>query len=81
MERLVLTAQVTWQNDKYVALIDRLALEGEGDTVRKAQDALITNFRAWVEVQDSTGRLEQTLAELGFPGVVEDTELQLEFLE
>ena len=81
MERLVLTARVVWEEGKYVARVDGLSLGGEGDSVERAQDELINNFRAWVEFQETSSRLEQSLAEAGFPGVDEDTELQLEFVE
>lgn len=79
MERLVLTARVSGEDGRYIARIDQLGLEGLGNSAREAQDELIYNLRAWIEVQDTTGGLEKALAEAGFPGVEEDTELQLEF--
>jgi hypothetical protein len=79
LERLVLTARVNWDDARYIARIDQLGLEAAGESVREAQDELIDNLRAWIEVQDTTGGLEKALAEAGFPGVGEDTELQLEF--
>lgn len=81
MEQLVLTARVVWEEGKYVAKVDGLSLEGGGSSVEQAQDELINNFRAWVELQETSSRLEHSLAEAGFPGVDEDTELQLEFVE
>ena len=38
-------------------------------------------MRNWIEMQDARSLLEEALAEAGFPGVEEDTELQLEFVE
>ena len=81
MERLVLTAQVAKQEDGYVARISQLALEGVGETVEEAQDQLIQAMRSWIETHDGQDSLEQALAQAGFPGVEEDTELHLEFGE
>jgi hypothetical protein len=81
LEQLILTARVVWEEDKYIAKVDGLALEGTGETMRQAQDELINNLRGWVEFQETSSRLEQALAEAGFPGVEEETELQLEFVE
>lgn len=81
MEPTVLTAKVVWQDGKYLAAIEALGLEGEGETVEAAQDELINQVRYWIEVQDAKSILEESLASAGFPGVEEDTELQLEFVE
>ena len=81
MEPTVLTAKVMWQDGRYLAAIEALGLEGEGETVEAAQDELINQVRYWIEVQDAKSILEEALANAGFPGVEEDTELQLEFVE
>ena len=81
METLVLTARVVYQEGTYIATVDQLSLEGTGDSARQAQDELIQVVRAWIEAQDGMDRLEQELASAGLPGVDEDTELQLEFVE
>ena len=81
METTVLTAKVVWQDGRYSATIEALGLVGEGDTLEAAQNDLINLMRNWIEVQDARSLLEQALAEAGFPGVEEDTELQLEFLD
>lgn len=81
MEPLLLTARVTDEDGKYVAKVDQLPLVGVGESVQEAQDELIKVMRVWIETNDGTDSLEQALAEAGFPGVAEDTELQLEFLE
>ena len=81
MEPTVLTARVVWQDGRYLAAIEALGLEGEGETVEAAQDELINQLRYWIEVQDAKSILEEALASAGFPGVEEDTELQLEFVE
>ena len=81
MEQLVLTARVTWDEDRFVARVDSLPLEGTGESVKEAQDELILAMRVWIESNDGTDTLAPLLADAGFPGVEEDTELQLEFVE
>ncbi len=81
METVVLTAKIDRIEDKYIARIDDLALVGEGESLEAAQDDLIQIMRAWIESHDGTDTLSGVLAEAGYPGVDEETELQLEFAE
>ena len=81
MEQLVLTARVAPEHGGYVARVERLPLEATGDSVREAQDELIQTMRSWIETHDGRDSLERVLAQAGFPGVDDDTELQLEFVE
>jgi hypothetical protein len=81
VKRLVLTARVAREEAGYVASLDQLPLKGTGASVREAQDDLIQAVRAWVETHDGRADLERVLEQAGFPGVAEDTELQLEFVE
>ena len=81
MEATVLTARVAWEDGRYLATIEALGLVGEGETLEAAQNDLINLVRNWIEIQDAKSVLEETLAEAGFPGVEEDTELQLEFVD
>ena len=81
MEATVLTARVAWEDGRYLATIEALGLAGEGETLEAAQNDLINLVRNWIEIQDAKSVLEETLAEAGFPGVEEDTELQLEFVD
>ena len=81
MESVMLTARVTWERDRFVAKVDQLQLESEGESVEEAQDLLIQMMRSWIEDNDGTDTLEELLAEAGFPDGAEDTELQLEFLD
>ena len=81
MENVLLTAKVDLLEDKYVARIDDLGLVGEGETLETAQDDLIQVMRAWIESHDGTDTLSKVLEDAGYPGVEEETELQLEFLE
>ncbi len=81
MESLLLTSQVVWEDEQYVARIQGLEVQGVGGSFEAAQDQLIQSFRTWIEFQESGSKLEQSLAEAGYPGVGETTELQLEFVE
>lgn len=76
-----MTAKVEWQDGIYLASIESLGITAEGETVEAAQNELISLVRNWIEVQDARSMLEDTLAQAGFPGVGEETELQLEFME
>ena len=78
---MVLTARVTWDQESYLAKVDQLSLEGSGDSVEAAKDALIEVVRSWIQEHDGTGGLGQTLEDAGFPGVEDDTEVRLEFVE
>lgn len=81
MDQVLLTARVAPENGGFIAKLEQLSLEGSGDSVQAAQDELILVLRAWIETQDGQDSLEQSLAEAGFPGVEEETEVQLEFLD
>ena len=81
MEIVVLTAKVDRDEARYVARVDDLGLEGEGESLEAAQDDLIQVMRAWIEAHDGADTLGQVLAAAGYGGVDEETELQLEFAE
>ena len=81
MDQVLLTARVAPENGGFVARVEQLPLEGSGDSVRAAQDELILVLRAWIETHEGQDKLEQALAEAGFPGVEEETEVQLEFID
>jgi hypothetical protein len=81
METVVLTASIEEVEDRYVARINDLDLEGIGESLEVAQDELIQVVRAWIESHDGTDTLSDVLADAGYPGVDEETELQLEFSE
>ncbi|MCI0904305.1 MAG: hypothetical protein J4N75_12470, partial [Chloroflexi bacterium] len=81
METVFLTAKIDREESRYVVRIDDLGLEGEGESLEAAQDDLIQIMRAWIESHDGTDTLSGVLADAGYPGVDEETELQLEFVE
>lgn len=81
MDQVLLTAHVAPKDGGFVARLEPLALEGSGNSVQAAQDELILVLRSWIETQEGQDNLEQALAQAGFPGVEEETEVQLEFTE
>ena len=81
MGTVVLKANVIQIEDRYVARIDDLDLEADGESLEEAQDELIQVTRAWIESHDGTDTLSEVLADAGHPGVDEETELHLEFGE
>ena len=81
MGTVVLKANVNQIADRYVARIDDLDLEADGESLEEAQDELIQVTRAWIESHDGTDTLSEVLADAGHPGVDEETELHLEFGE
>ena len=81
MGTVVLKANVNQIEDRYVARIDDLDLEADGESLEEAQDELIQVTRAWIETHDGTDTLSEVLADAGHPGVDEETELHLEFGE
>ena len=81
METVLLTAQINTEDDRYVVRLDDLGLVSEGETLEAAQEELIQIVRAWIESHDGTDTLSSVLADAGYPGVDEETELQLEFVE
>jgi len=81
MGTVILKANVNQIEDRYVARIDDLDLEADGESLEEAQDELIQVTRAWIESHDGTDTLSEVLADAGHPGVDEETELHLEFGE
>ena len=81
MGTVVLKANVNQVEDRYVARIEDLDLEADGESLEEAQDELIQVTRAWIESHDGTDTLSEVLADAGHPGVDEETELHLEFGE
>ena len=81
METVLLTAQINTEDERYVVRLDDLGLVGEGETLEAAQEELIQIVRAWIESHDGTDTLNSVLVDAGYPGVDDETELQLEFAE
>ena len=72
-----LIARVMLEGNRYVATVDRLALEGMGNTRVAAENALVQVVRGWLERQDTTGRLADAL---GIDNLDEETEIVLQFI-
>ena len=79
METLSLQSSVRWDGEQYVAEIEGIDIEGLGTSTDEAQERLLQSFRAWIEIRETTSQIEKSLEDAGYPGVTEETELQLEF--
>ncbi len=81
MDSVTLTARVTLDDGVYVARVDQLPIEATGGSPEEAKEELTEAFMSWLQSQDIGEVLEVTLGNAGFPGVDEETEVQLEFVE
>ena len=81
MERLTLTAQVEWDNARFVARIEGIDVIGEGDSPEVAREDLVQVMLSWISSRDCTDSMATALSEAGFPEIGDDTELELEFAE
>ena len=81
VDKVVLLATVTDGNGGFVAAINDLGIEADGESLEGAQDNLIKSFRNWLEGCEGREDLAQLLADAGYPGVEENTELELQFVE
>ncbi len=77
----ILEARVVPHEDGYLATVEQLSLEVTGDSVETAQENLISRFRSWLEAHEEAEDLAESLAQAGIPGVDNDTELELHFVE
>ena len=72
-----LIAHVVAEGDRFVATVDELGLEGSGSTSASAENALIQVVRAWLERQDTAGKLADAL---GVDELDDDAEIVLQFV-
>ena len=81
MERLILTARVEQEDARFVARIDGIDIQAEGDSPEVAREELIQTMLIWISLRDCTESMAAMLAEAGFPEIDDETELQLEFAD
>lgn len=81
MDRLVLTARVEHENARFVAWVDGLDVQAEGESADVAREELVQAMLIWISARDCTDSMALALSEAGFPEVNEDTELHLEFMD
>ena len=81
MERLVLTARVEEENGRFMARVDGLDVQAEGDSANVAREELVQAMISWISARDCTDSMAMSLAEAGFPEIDEETELHLEFAD
>lgn len=81
MERLVLTAKVEQEDARYVARVDGIDVQGEGDSPEVAREELIQAMISWISLRDCSDSMGVALSEAGFPEIDDETELHLEFAD
>lgn len=81
MEGCIFEARVVPQEEGYLATLEQLSIEVTGESVETAQENLINRFRSWIEAHEEAEDLAESLAAVGIPGVGDDTELELHFVE
>jgi len=79
VETVCLSGNVLYRDGIFEAVLDVLELSGSGESLEEAQDDLIERFINWIQEREGQGDLEYKLAQAGYPGVDESTELVLEF--
>ena len=81
MDALTLSGRVEQKDGTFEATVSNLPISGSGDTVEEAQQDLVDRMIGWIQVHEGKENLEEKLAEAGYAGVDEETELVLEFVE
>ena len=73
-----LIGRVLPDGERFLAVVDGLALEGKGATPDAAQQSLVQAVRGWLERLDTSGKLG---AALGLDALDEEAEIILEFID
>ena len=81
VERLVLTARVEQEDATFVASVDGIDVQVEGESADVAREELIQAMLIWISARDCTESMAVALTEAGFPEIDDETELHLEFLD
>ena len=81
MERLILKARVEQEDATFVARVEGIDVQGEGDSPDTAREELIQAMLNWISLRDCTDTMRVALAEAGFPDIDDETELLLEFTD
>ena len=72
---------VALTSGRFVAWVDGLNVQVEGESADVARDELVQAMLVWISARDCSDSMAIALLEAGFPEVDEETELQLEFLD
>ena len=81
MDAVTLSGRVEQKDGAFEATVSNLPISGSGETVEEAQQDLVDRLIGWIQAREGQENLEEKLAEAGYPGVDEETELVLEFVE
>ena len=81
MERITLTARVQREDGRFVATVDGIDVQGEGESPDVAREELVQAMLSWISNRDCTESMAGVLSQAGFPEIDDDTELELEFAD
>ena len=74
-----MTARVDDDNGRFVACVEGLDVQAEGDSADVAREELIQAMINWISAMDCADSMSTALVEAGFPEIDEETELHLDF--
>ena len=74
-----MTARVEREDARFVARIEGINIQGEGESPDLAQEELVQAMLSWISNQDCAESMAGVLSAAGFPQIDDDTELELEF--
>lgn len=77
----LLTARVEQEGGRFVAWVDGLDVQAEGESADVAREELVQAMLIWISARDCTDSMAVALADAGYPEVDEETELHLEFMD
>ena len=77
----LLTARVEQEGGRFVAWVDGLDVQAEGESADVAREELVQAMLIWISAMDCTDSMAVALADAGYPEVDEETELHLEFMD
>ena len=81
MGAISFSGNVSSRDGTFEAVVELLDLRASGASAEEAQENLIEQFINWIRECENRGTLEEKLAEAGYKGVNDGTELVLEFTE
>ncbi len=76
-----MTARVEQEDSRYVARIEGIDVQGEGESPDTAREELVQAMLSWISNQDCAESMAVALTAAGFPEITDETELELEFAD
>ena len=76
-----MTARVEREDAGFVARIEGIDVQGQGESPDLAREELVQAMLSWISSHDCAESMAAALSAAGFPEIDDDTELQLEFAD